>query len=352
MKNMLMRPTSALFPAVLLAAGLMGNAYNAGGLFMAYLAIQLFSLCSIDSFRNAAAREPGVRRVDKRFSGTWPMILLGIAVTAGLGWFLSDKTEFLNAELWAVIAGGCIIIEQMFEERMFALSRRTDGVVLSIISNALLLVGLLLDGSGGVSAPVEMTGFYTVCGAGIGALISIAANYIIEPMHAFSLVPRNIAFFPKAAVQCLLYPATPTVLSAILIYLEPQEGNLNDLLTMEYQYLFAGWILWRLSRTVCRRTYDESRKLNLLLVAVCAALIIGGLSMGSIMGYSACALIALLCAMIVYCAPSVRLYIGFVLLCAAWMCSSDPYDNLYLVSIACAVIAVILNMHKAFLRKV
>ena len=339
MKKMLMRPTAALFPAVLLAAALLGNAYDAASVFGMYIAIQLFSLCSVDAFRNAAAREPGVRRVDRRFSGAWPMILLGIAITATVDRLLYGKTDFLNGELWAIIAAGCIVIEQLFEERVFALSRRTDGVVLSVISNALLFLGLLLDGSGGVAAPVEIAGFYAICGAGLGMVISIAVNYVIEPMHAFSLVPRNIAFFPKAAAQSLAYPMTAVLWMA--------RGNGEDLL--------AGMILWRLSRSVCRRSPDESRPLNLLLVTASAALTAASIWAPGLQMYALAAIAAMLWAAIVFCAPGWRLYAGAAMVIAAFDLQMETILpgmwNMAAVIVLC-VAAVGLNLNKAFLRRV
>lgn len=341
MKSMLMRPTAALFPAVLLLSGLKGDRAMTSGLFFYWCMIQLCSLCSVDAFRNAAAREPGVKRVDRRFSGTWPMILLGIAASAAV----CMLTGFCGLPL--VIAGGCIIIEQMFEERMYALSRNVDGVVLSIISNALLLVGLLLDASGSMVTPIE--NMFTLCGAGLGMVISIIAAYVIVPMHAFSLVPRNIAFFPKAAVQNLLYPVVIFVILAIFTNAEGEP--FTAVFQSDFSYVFAGLILWRLSRTVCRRANDESRPLNLVLVAACALLMIGGCFVEILYVFGFFAIIALLCAIIVYCAPSVRLYVGFMLLCVAWLFYS-PYNQSHLIGIACSAIAIILNLHKAFLKKV
>jgi len=336
MKRSLMRPTAALFPAVLLAAGLAGNSDIISSLFFYWCMIQLCSLCSVDAFRNAAAREPGVKRVDRRFSGTWIMILLGMALTGAFCWFTGGWEARVEDALALAISAGCITIEQMFEERMFALSRRTDGVVLGIIANALLLVGLLLDASGGVAAPVDVQFFFTACGTALGMLISIIASYVIEPMHAFSLVPRNIAFFPKAAVQCLLYPAA----------MMAQSFNAAG---------FAGLILWRLSRTVCRRASDESRPLNLLLVFVCAVLSIAGLWSSHMLICAYGAAMAMVCALVVFCAPGWRIYTGAVLMIAAdiMLVCPLPQESLNMAAVCAAcVAAVVLNLHKAFLRKV
>lgn len=345
MKQGLMRPTAALFPAVLLVSALAGDRAAASSLFFYWCCVQLFSLCSVDAFRNAAAREPGVRRVDRRFSGTWPMLLLGMVLTGLIAWFTVGRQDAPAL----VLSAGLITIEQMFEERMFALSRRTDGNVLSVLSNVLLLAGMMLDAGGGVAAPVQVQGFFTACGAGLGMVISIIASYSIEPMHAFSLVPRNIAFFPKAAVQCLLYPAV------MLLCGFGAAG-------------YAGMMLWRLSRTVCRRAADESRPLNLLLVAAPAALLIAGVLLPGTFAAAfaveaagvfaasvicaAAAIAALVCALIVFCAPGWRVYTGAALVVGAAAAAIAGIARAEYISAALCIAAVVLNMHKAFLRKV
>ena len=351
MKRGLMRPTAVLFPAVLLLAAIFGNESSVDSLFVNWCMIQLLSLCSVDSFRNAAAREPGVRRVDRRFSGAFLTILLGIAATGLIQW-RSKLFSFRTGDVLLLVEAATAINEQMFEERMFALSHPSDGAILSVVSNLLLLAGLLLDSSGGVAAPAQA--FYTACGAGLGMMISVVASYVIEPMHGFSLSPRNIAFFPKAAVQKLLYPAVTFVLSALLIRLKPEEGSLNDVFRMEYQVIFAGWILWRLSRTICRRAGDESRPLNLLLIAAAAIPVLACAWLPA-QGYAAAATLALVCAAIVFCAPGVRFYGGAALVLAAFALQiGRPLPEMWntIAMAVCCAAAVILNLHKAFLRRV
>lgn len=340
MKRSLMRPASALFPIVLLLAALFGNSTMVANLYLYYCVIQLFSLCSVDSFRNAASREPGVKRVDRRFSGTWLLIALGIAVCSGIDRF----TKIGQNQIMLVAAAGSIILEQLFEERMRALSHPSDGAILSVVANILLLAGLMIDSSEGMAAPVNLTGFYTACGAGLGMLISIIASYIIEPVHAFSLVPRNIGFFPKACVQTLLYPVAAAFF-----------------LGLNVAY-FAGLILWRLSRTVCRRAADESRPLNLLLMAT-SVLAVAAAMYQPLIGFSIAVAVATLCAVVVFCAPGWRIYIGTVLVMLAnaqlFVKTSMPQEWNILptewmfpfVCICCAI-AILLNLHKAFLKKV
>ena len=220
---------------------------------------------------------------------------------------------------------------------MFALSHPHDGVIMSVISNGLLLAGLAVD-RGGSGAPFE--GFYSLCAAGVGMIIAIVTAYSLEPMRAFSLKPVNIGFFPKAAAQSLTY----LPLAALLIGFETP--------------IFVGWMLWRLARTVCRRSADESRPLNFGLTAACGAMLILSAFVGEAHEYAAACVIALLCAEAVYCAPGWRLYVGTALLIGGWalgeariwMNGAQMYGQIILSVLA--LVATILNAHKAFLRKV
>lgn len=334
MKQRLMRPTAALFPAVLAASCMLGATQLASRLMLVYFIMQLFSLCATDSFRNAAAREPGVKRVDRRFSGTFLQMIFGLCLGAVASSLLFRNHDGNLRFLPVCGISACIIIEQLFEERMFALSHPHDGVILSVISNLLLLMGLQLDAGGGVSAP--FMGFYSICAAGLGMVIAIITCYGIEPMHAFSLKPIHIGFFPKAAVQSLLYLPLAIALCG-------------------FQFpVFVGWMLWRLSRTVCRRSLNESWALNALLTAICAALLIAS---GFVEGLHACAaacMLALLCAEAVYCAPGWRLYVGTALLIGGWAIGEAQIwmDRGHIIVVVLALIAAILNLHRAFLRKV
>lgn len=322
MKYGLMRPTSALFPSALLAAALLGSKDQSATLLAYCFLIQLCSLCGAESFRNAAAREPGVRRVDRCFSGAWLQMCLGIALTL---LFAMRR----NISPWMIVAAGCISIEHLFEERMFALSRKLDGAILSLICNLLLLAGLLLDGGTGREV-------FTACSAGLGMAISIITSYALEGMHGFSLIPRSIGFFPKAAAQSLLFPA--------IAYLF--RGFRPDVM--------AALILWRVSRSVCRRSHDESRALNLLLLAASALLAMASIGLPMLVGYANSAMAAVICAMIVFCAPSWRLYAGGALLIAAnALLIVHPLPMIWNGAMVCiaGTMAIILNLHKAFLRR-
>jgi len=330
-----MRPASALFPLAGLICAFIGNAESVKTLFAFYFAIQLLSVCSVDAFRNAAAREPGMRRVDKRFGGALPTMLLGIALT----WLGTAKLILPDADMMGWIAwfgaAALINIEHLFEERMYALSRRTDGNMLGIVSNLLLTAGLLVDAGGGMEG--VFSGFYTLCASGLAVLIAGGTSYIVEPARGYSLVPRNVGFFPKACVQAMLYPAA----CACLVRFSGIHSAL------------AGFVLWRLSRTVCRRASDESRSLNLLLVAAAAVLVVAGEWIPAAFGFMA--LVSLLCAVIVFCAPGWRLYAGALLLVAAFAMNlllPKAYSYVLYGGIGLCAAAVILNLHKAFLKKV
>lgn len=331
MKRNLIRPTAMLFPIVLLIAARFGQKTASNPIFLYWCMIQLFSLCSVEAFRNAAAREPGLKRVDRRFSGAFPMLLLGILITC-----ISEKFRGNLDQMWTLIATAAFInIEQLFEERMYAIGHRMDGVILSILSNLLLFAGLLLDVGDGIAASFE--NMFVLCGSGLSVLISVVTTYIVEPAHGFSLLPRNIAFFPKAAMQSLLFPILAVLLHGI-------EAD-----------VFAAMILWRLSRTVCRRSADESRSLNLLLTAFCAAISISAFLIPALKDYAILSAVAALLSIAVFCAPSLRIYGGAALIIAANALLVHPLLpavwNLY-VGIACALAAVAINAHKAFLRKI
>ena len=340
MKKSLLRPTAALFPLAGLAAALLGRGEMVLSLLTMFHCLQLLSLCAADCFRNGAAREPGVRRVDRRFGGALVQLAAGILLLALSG--LLPLSRSLNPCLLAATA--CICIEQLFEERMFALSRRLDGAILSFTANLLLFAGLMLEG-GALEAPLPM--FFTACAAALGALIAAVAAYALEPAHGFSLKPRNLALCPRALLQTLLYPA----LGAAAMLLHRRAGTLQA----QPLPLLSGLILWRLSRTVARRSVDESRPLNLLLLAPNAAMAAAAAFLPSLLPWAASLLLALLCAASVFCAPSVRLWCGVVLcgaaLALAALRSLPPSFNSVAVC-ALSAAAIILNLKHAFLKRV
>lgn len=343
MKKMLMRPTSALLPIALLACALMGYGREMAQLAAAYLLLQLCSLCAADCFRNAAAREPSVRRVDRRFGGA----LVQLALGAALAYLAVERFPCLpcaEGTEGVALAALLICIEQMFEERMLALSRPMDCALLSGISAALLFTGVMVDGGGAFSAPFE--GFFTFAGAGLGALISLIAGYAVEPPHGFSLVPANYGRAAVALVQTLLYPALALAAAAFA----PRAWGLNAL-----EPLLAGWILWRLARTTCRRAADESRLLNLMLVVVAGALAVAAQFAPMLLPYGGAAALAMVCAAAVFCAPSLRLGFGILLAAAAWVLALlAPLPQMWnrCAGGICALAAVALNLKRAFLRRV
>ena len=344
-----MRPTAALFPLALLIAAAMGRA-QAAHLALFYYGMQLCTLCAVDCFRNGAAREAGVRRVDRRFGGGVLQLMLGMGLLLAAMLLCPELKPHFNAGLFA--AAGCVTLEQLFEERMYALGRRLDGVALSGIANLLLLAGLLLDGAGGVEAqlPLALDAPFTLGAAALGALIALATAYLVEPAHGFSLKPVNLALFPRACVQTLLYPAAALAVAALW------DGSVRA------EPLLYGMLLWRLARTTCRRTDEESRPLNLLLMALMAIPAIiwalrpdGTLRGMELLPFAAAALLAGICAGIVFCAPAWRYWLGFVLLLAAGALNVlQPLPDVWNMAAGCVccLIALVLNLYKAFLRKV
>ena len=349
MNGRLMRPTAALFPLALLIAAAMGRA-QAARLGLLYYGMQLCTLCAVDCFRNGAAREAGVRRVDRRFGGAILQMMLGIGLMLAAMLLCPVLKKQFSAALFA--AAGCVTLEQLFEERMFALGRRLDGVVLSGIANLLLLAGLMLDGAGGVEAnlPLALDAPFTLGGVALGALIALGTAYLVEPAHGFSLKPVNLALMPRACVQTLLYPAAALALVAVL-----RDASFRT------EPLLYGMILWRLARTTCRRTDEESRPLNLLLMALMAtpAIVWALRSDGTLCGmelrpFAVASLLAGICAGAVFCAPAWRYWLGCALLLAAGALNAlHPLPDVWntVAVCACGLIALVLNLHKAFLRR-
>lgn len=349
MNGRLMRPTAALFPLALLIAAAMGRA-QAASLGLLYYGMQLCTLCAVDCFRNGAAREAGVRRVDRRFGGGIFQMMLGIGLMLAAMLLCPVLKKQFSAALFA--AAGCVTLEQLFEERMFALGRRLDGVVLSGIANLLLVAGLMLDGAGGVEAnlPLALDAPFTLGGAALGALIALGTAYLVEPAHGFSLKPVNLALMPRACVQTLLYPAAALALVAAM-----RDASVRA------EPLLYGMILWRLARTTCRRTDEESRPLNLLLMALMAmpAIIWALRSDGTLCGvelrpYAVASLLAGICAGAVFCAPAWRYWLGCALLLAAGALNAlHPLPAVWNVVAVCAcgLLALVLNLHRVFLRR-
>ena len=333
MKQMLMRPTAALFPIAGIAGVLIGNHSCTMEVFVSYYLIQLFSLCAADCFRNAAAQEPGVRRVDERFSGSFLPLIFGIIVTWVLWAFALAPQWRMGAWQGACVAAALVSIEHLFEERMYALGRRIDGVILSCIANGLLAVGLML-GSGG-SSQLQMSNTYAILGAGLGAAISILSSYIIEKGHGFSLKPQNLRFAACAAPMTLLYIVAAVIATTIT------RARILDMMLP----LLFGLIPWRLARTNCRRTQDESRFLNLLLIAFAAIPTTISTIYPMAQSFALTAYIALICSAIVFCTPTDRCFAGIALTAIAFMVPP-------VISILLSLAAILINAHKAFLKKV
>ena len=349
MNGRLMRPTAALFPLALLIAAAMGRV-QAASLGLLYYGMQLCTLCAVDCFRNGAAREAGVRRVDRRFGGGIFQMMLGIGLMLAAMLLCPVLKKQFSAALFA--AAGCVTLEQLFEERMFALGRRLDGVVLSGIANLLLVAGLMMDGAGGVEAnlPLALDAPFTLGGAALGALIALGTAYLVEPAHGFSLKPVNLALMPRACVQTLLYPA-----AALALVVALRDASVPA------EPLLYGMILWRLARTTCRRTDEESRPLNLLLMALMAmpAIVWALRSDGTLCGmelrpFAAASLLAGICAGAVFCAPAWRYWLGCALLLAAGALNAlHPLPAVWnaVAVCACGLLALVLNLHRAFLRR-
>lgn len=329
-----MRPTAALFPAVCLIAALFGRAPLTAFLLIFYFILEAFTLCAPDAFRNAAARETGVRRVDRRFGGALMQILIGCTAFAAFVCFVLQVNDFFYGLSEICQLAGCaalIIIEHTFEERMYALGRPMDGALLAWISNLLLAAGIFLTGDSELILLIL---------TGLAVLISLITSLFVAPFKSFSLVPRNYGFSPKAIVQTLLYPAVAA-------------AGMN-FFGIDLPHALAGWILWRLARTVCRRSQDESLPMNLLLIAVCAVAVGMSIFFPVAVSYAYTCLAALVCAIIVFLAPSLRLYAGtaLLLLAAAELNFGFLPENARTAVLALPTVAIVLNLKNALRKKV
>ena len=336
-KNRLMRPSAAFFPLALAAAEWLTDEITSSLVLIIYFVLQLLSLCAVDAYRNAAAREPGPRKADRRFWASFEMLVVAMMI-ACVFYIATNDGDALGNILFAGVPW-LVLIEQLFEERLFTLNRRSDGNLLALIANGLLFAGLMLDGSNGLPKPFES--FYALLAAGLGALIAILASLVIAPPRGFSVIPRNLGFAPKAMVQALLYPAA---VLALTLGVRSFDNSVYG--------FFAGFALWRLSRTVCRRSADESRPLSLLLVAVNALFIGAAGFIPSLIDPAVCCMTALVCAMIVFLRICRRNLIGTLLLAGALACVCLKIEYAAYIAIACGLIALIINLKNAFLKKV
>ena len=341
----LMRLTDAVLPLVGMLCLALGYTTRTRNFFFMYYLLQLCSLGCVDAFRNANARELSVKRLEKRFGGAFTQLIFGIAVVF-VGVHCLDLANIKSRGFIALVgAAGLKIFEQLFEEYLYASKRNSDASLLGLISSMLLGCGLILDAS---SMPVYFDGFYTLCTAGIGAIVGFFIAGMIVRLPRISLVPRNLGFAPRAMVQVLLYPAVAAAM--VHFWNVPLMAAL------------LGLIPWRLARTVCRRTASESRPLNLLVIGFSAASLLVMLLISifppydAYLPYAACCFAAMLCVEIVFCAPSFRLYLATAMIAVAGVILylfpvvSDLY---FLTPVIAAVLcagSILLNLRHAFLQ--
>ena len=335
MKQRLIRPTAALFPIVGIIGAACWDAEKILQLYACYYLVFLCTLCAAEYFRNAAAREPGVRRVDQKFSGALLLLLIGAIITGVLILTPGYSKQKVPEQGSFFIIAWLLHVEHLFEERMYAFGRRLDGIILSCIANGALLFGFLMEEKAMAVSSVPLLSI--IIAAGAGTLISIVTSYVIEPMHGFSLKSIERRYIRDALIQTGLYISGCVVAYK---YLRPHNEALS------FPFLF-GLIPWRLARTICRRTADESRPLNLFLTAYAAIPAAIAAWLPAAAPFAITAAIALLCGAIVFCTPSKRLCIGIALIAASLIPIPMP-----LISTALAAAAIIINMKQAFLKKV
>lgn len=299
-RRSLMRYSAAFFPLALIAGAVFGDKTLVCGLLAAYFAMQLASFCAVTAFCNAAAREPAKNRVGKRFWGAIVQLIIGMGVIFCAKYFYPEQHECLDSEI--LIAAVLIFFEQLFEERIFALSRKVDGTLITLIANGLMFLGIALDGGAFLGNATPLAHPYLLGGCASGAIMALLLLILLAEGRGFTLLPINYGFAPKAMVQELLYPAAMFA----LIFFAKFDIPLVPLI--------FGWMLWRLCRTVCRRARTESKPLDWLLTITALAALILAHFFPAVLPYALASFAVLVCAAAVYLAPSVRLYVSLAIL--------------------------------------
>lgn len=337
MKRSIMRPGAALLPLTLMLCAHLGHAAEAASLLLALLALELCTLCAPDAYRNAAARTPSLRRADKLFTGALVQLLAGTTIALLLAHrFLSGARPWL-------LAAAPLLLSRLFEERSYALGRSLDGLLTSFVTALSFLCGIALN--------LGELWFWT----GGAALLSCVVSSAIAPPHGFSLLPRCLSRSPMAMLQTLLSP----LLALLLIWLMEgrQLPDAQELPTVAQSYLdllLCALLMWRLSRSVCRRSSDESRPLALLLLSLAGAGLLCCIWLGAPISMACGCMLALLCAAGVFLAPGVRPYAGIALMGVAFALFFLPFLSGLAeraVQSASILLAVALNLKRAFLRR-
>lgn len=228
MKRSPFRLASILLPAAFFIAACVKQDRNIFDLFCVYL-IQLVLSCNAPgSFRDGAATEPGVRKVESRFIGAVCQSVIGIVILFALHAFISLPIA-ISVTLIAV--SSLILIVQLLEERLFAIGRETDGTLLSLISSVLLSAGLITDH---ILVP---------------ALISLAIAATVTLFNRPITFRKPIFNFPFTMRSLLRDWMCPALMTLPVIFLSQPMA-----------YAFAAWMITRACRTFARCSADESRR--------------------------------------------------------------------------------------------
>lgn len=351
MNNRHVRPADVIFPLTGIITALMGFPYVLTEFFMYYYAIQIFSLCAVDSYRIAVAWETDAQGVNRRFGGGLTQIGFAFVLIASMNFIWDWDFSYALSSLMILCSVTFIVIEQMFEKRAQALGNNRLALWMGVISSALFAVGILSEELCELDEPFY--GIILFCATGIGVGIAAMLSHRAEPLRGISFKPRNIRFCLKAGMQALLFP---TALFFLLIW-ETGRGE-HYVSAVEWQTvlpLCLGLVPWRLCCALRRRSREESRTVGFIALAVAAlgvivcALLELSWSFDSIELARICAdtlVLAMLCSLIVFCRPGLRLWIGVALVSAAcWMLRMYiPYGEAVIVGM-CAL-ALFLNLRE------
>ena len=247
----LIRPADALMPIAALIALPFTN-YLAFISFAVPLAgITLLSLASCRGLRAAFATQPSIRSVR---GGVKAALLLQLGGTALFcaGWRAFDPTLDLQQ---LALAGAALAfnIEHTFYEYLYATGDGRSAVMSRILSSALVAAGIILYSSHD-GDPLWLFGACAIA-AGASSVIALAIG---GPLNG-PLNGQVLRCAPRALLQIFLYPLAGAAICHLVARFSPE-------LPFSLIPFFVGLALYEVCRTPFRRSQQESRALDRLLI--------------------------------------------------------------------------------------
>lgn len=244
-KLSLLRPVDGLLPLSLFIAALAG-AGEALTLYKYALAAAMLALGTAAGLRRAFSAQPSMRMVRGSVVVALALQPIGGALTAGAIYLknggMSPHTP------WFAVAAALLNVEHVFYEYLYAAGSHREAALTRAATSSAVLAALL-------SHDLK----YIAAATGAGALISAAVGLARGgPLKGKPNV-QVLRSAPAALLQLALYPAAWAALRRV-----PQL----PLHSATAAPLFAGLILWTLSRSPFRRSALEARPFNRAMLVV------------------------------------------------------------------------------------